>query len=223
MRRMLTEQIFHKEGGAMDALAGYLADRLDQFTAHGAACVFAVGGGRTPAKVLPALSKYPCHWERVTVTLTDDRCVPIDDPDSNEAMVRRSLLQNAAAKAKFVGLLGETPRTVLAPDLVYLGFGEDGHVASIFPGGPECDAAGFGLVPARAPAHPVDRVGFTLPSLIAAREIVILVSGADKGALYAECLNDTRNRNLPLAMVLRHPDARIMVLVDGAQGSTGAA
>jgi len=220
---MLKERFFHKDGEAVDALVGHLADRLDSFTADGAGCLFAVGGGRTPAKVLPVLSRHPCRWGRVTVTLTDDRCVPVDDPDSNEAMVRRCLLQNAAAEAKFIGLRGRTIPTALAPDLVYLGFGEDGHVASIFPGGPECQEAGRGLVSARAPVHPKDRIGFTLPSLIAAREIVILVSGAEKRTVFDGCLHDPGDADLPLAIVLRHPDARTTVFIDESEDSAGAA
>jgi len=211
---MLKEKIFHEDGEAVNALVRHLADRLDAFTADGAGCLFAVGGGRTPVKVLPVLSEYPCRWRRVTVTLTDDRCVPVDDPDSIEAMVRRFLLQNAAAEAKFVGLRGGKNPSALAPDLVYLGFGEDGHAASIFPGGPECHEAGRGLVSAEAPVHPKDRIGFTLPSLIAAREIVILVSGAEKRAVYDRCLNEPGASHLPLAIVLRHPDARTTVFID---------
>lgn len=193
----------HPFDGFDDAAAGLAADTAraleDCIARHGGA-VLAVGGGRTPVTVLPLLAQAGCDWSRVTVTLTDERRVAADDPASNEALVRRHLLQGAAASAAFVGLSGDAAPP--QPDVVYLGFGEDGHVASLFPEGPELEVGHAGVVAAAAPAAPVRRLSLTLASLLSAKRILILVSGPAKHAVYARAKAGAQSLELPLTRVL---------------------
>ena len=156
----------HTADGA-ETLARDLADitaaRLRAAVSARGAASLVVSGGRTPAPMFRALRACELPWERVTVTLADERWVPADAADSNERMVRAELLQGAAAAARFVGLVNAAPtpeagraatdaalRAIPRPfDVVMLGMGNDGHTASLFPDAPALAAA---LAPALAAA-----------------------------------------------------------------------
>ncbi len=105
--------------------------------------VLVATGGRSPAPVYDILARSELDWSAVTVTLSDDRFVPETSPDSNARLVRQRLLVDKAAPARFVPLSFEVPTVeeaaaraedevrALAPyDVMLLGMGEDGHIAS---------------------------------------------------------------------------------------------
>jgi len=201
---------------AARALTRCLAEGVRARLRNGARTVLAVGGGRTPRLILPMLAATDCGWSGVTVTLTDDRSVAPDDPASNAGLVRSCLLRDFAAEASFAGLDPKGTAAPPQPDLMYLGFGEDGHVASLFPGGPELAAAHLGVVPARAPVAPRDRISLTMPTLLAAARIVILVSGAAKHDIYRRARDEAADAGLPLARVLRQSATPVEAFLDSA-------
>jgi 6-phosphogluconolactonase len=112
-----------------------------------------VTGGRGPGPVFDRLTHADLDWSRVTVTLSDDRFVAVDSPDSNERLVRERLLKGHAAAARFTPLKrpGPTPaadaaavepaiRALVLFDATLLGMGDDGHIASLFPSTPDVAA-----------------------------------------------------------------------------------
>jgi 6-phosphogluconolactonase len=185
--------------GMVDAIEATL---LAAIASRGAACI-ALSGGTTPIEVYKALSQRDLPWSQVQLTLTDERWVEVSDPASNEAMIRATLLQGPAAQARLTGFKtpAATPElaeaqvdaalaTLAQPfDLVLLGMGEDAHTASLFPGGAGLDAAmdlaGRLRVRAVQPAGGgVARLSLTLPCLVSARRIALLITGDAKWAVY---------------------------------------
>jgi len=207
---------------AAAAVQALLTSAIDH---RGGASLVATGG-RSPAPVYDLLAGARLDWSRVTVTLSDDRFVPSASPDSNERLVRERLLTGAAGAARFVPLMrdAESPQAAadlaeaevaaLAPyDIMLLGMGEDGHVASLIPGSPVM-AAGMDLsgsrvllgVPAGVGSPPVARITMTLPALLRARATLILISGDTKREIVET------GAGLPVHVLLEQAKAPVRVL-----------
>jgi 6-phosphogluconolactonase len=210
---------------AREAADAVLAGLATALAARGSATLAATGG-RSPAPVYDLLSASLLDWGKVAVTLSDERFVPPHDPASNERLVRERLLAGHAAAARFVPLyraapdaqaaadLAEADIRALSPfDVLMLGMGEDGHVASLIPGSPVLaqgmDAAGDRLllgVPEGVGSPPLARISLTLPALLQARLTLILVSGAAKRAVLEEA------RGLPVHALLEQAKAPVRIL-----------
>jgi 6-phosphogluconolactonase len=169
--------------------------------------MFALSGGSTPLAVCPLLVVPPrvgqVDWSRVEFFFVDERAVPPDHPDSNYASERAALLDHlpgvqphqihrmpadaadldAAARAheaelrEAFGIRDDRPP---AFDLIWLGMGEDGHTASLFPGSKGLDVTDRWVIANWAPGPATWRMTLTFPVLNAAREAMFVVLGADK-------------------------------------------
>jgi 6-phosphogluconolactonase len=153
--------------------------------------VLAVSGGSVARLVLPELAAVPgVPWKRIVVTLVDERWVPVTHPASNQSEVNAQLTGTLARDA-ILGLytesvspedaVGDLSVRIPAPDVVLLGMGEDGHIASLFPGDPANRAAGR-LVAVRRPDF--SRITMTPAMLRNARHIVLAFDGANKRAVF---------------------------------------
>jgi len=205
-----------------DGLAGAVADDLRAAIARCGAASLALSGGRTPARFFAALARQGLAWDKVTVTLVDERWVPPSHARSNETLLREGLLQGPAAAARFLGLVtdAESPEAGLAAvtarlaalprplDAVVLGLGGDGHTASFFPGGDALaaalDPAGESpVLPLRASGAGEPRITLTLPLILEAGRVYLHIEGPDKAAVLAEALRDGPVEALPVRAVLR--------------------
>ncbi|MDX8452440.1 6-phosphogluconolactonase [Mesorhizobium sp. VK9D] len=181
------------------ALAGQIADRLAGAVAERGTALLAVSGGTTPAKLFAVLSTTPIAWDKVTVTLVDERFVPPSSPRSNAGLVAANLLQNEAAAARFVPLYheaesiedaaaadGEALRSLPWPlDVVILGMGGDGHTASFFP-----DAGNLGelldptsqriVLPVHAASGGEPRLTLSMARIVASSFVALHIEGDDK-------------------------------------------
>ena len=145
-----------------------------------------VSGGATPGRCFELLSREELPWSRVQVTLTDERCVPPGHAASNETMLRRCLLVQAAANAGFVPPETAALATLARPpEVALVGMGEDGHFASIFPDNPALAS----LLDPDSPTEVADvvtgaseyrRRTVSLSFLLQSRRILLLAFGAAK-------------------------------------------
>ncbi len=184
-----------------------------------------LSGGSTAARCYEQLAVDGANqidWWQVDVYWGDERCVPPDDPASNERLVRQTLLERVgAANAVYPMRCEDGPdpyqqRIAQAGrlDLVHLGLGPDGHTASLFPGSAALDADPGRLVvmntdPKGNNPHP--RMTLTFSGIARARLVVFTVAGEDKRDAFAGvCAGDP---GLPASRVQAD---RVIWLVDPA-------
>ena len=139
----------------------------------------AMAGGSTPGKVLALLAAQNLDWSGTTIVPTDDRQVPPDHPASNLGALRTAFAGTAATIVPLVE--GERPDKF---DLVWLGMGEDGHVASLFPrmcALPRKRRQVIATVPKPLPPEaPFPRLSLNRKALAATSETILVVTGAAK-------------------------------------------
>ena len=202
-----------------DAAAHAVANRLaEALRTHGRAGLVATGG-RSPGPIYDRLSATATlDWTRVVVTLSDERCVPADDPVSNARLVRERLLKGPGAKAHLLPLWPEPEAAALAAlqpfDAVMLGMGEDGHIASLIPGDPGLEEAMttsdlIRPVPAGLGKPPVARITLTLAALMNARAIFLLIAGEAKRGVIERAL---AGEDLPVGRLISQSKAPIRIL-----------
>lgn len=220
------------DGAALAAaLAARVAGALSEAIAARGAATLAVSGGTTPKMFFAELSSQPVAWDKVTVTLVDERMVGPEHERSNLRLASLHLLQNRAAEARFVPLYvkngdpdaaaEEAARRIDALkqplDVVVLGMGTDGHTASFFPGGstlasvtdPQCAASVMAI---EAPGAGEPRLTLTLPRLIDAGLLVLHIEGAAKKAVLMRALQPGPMEDLPVRAVLRHAVRPVEIL-----------
>ena len=203
-------------------LAEAVADRIRAAIAAEGSAAIAVSGGSTPGKFFQALGKTKdIDWEKVIVTLVDERWVDETNDRSNALLVNEKMLQGPAAVARFFPLYsgGDEPNTdavaktnALLAQLpgrfaaVVLGMGNDGHTASFFPGGDTLGEALAGQGPAlalRAPGAGEPRITLTLPRLLHTDGLYLHIEGEEKAETLEKALGDGPVEDMPVRAVLR--------------------
>jgi 6-phosphogluconolactonase len=194
----VSTQEFHSAPLLAEALAERVVVQLREAIEARGVATLVVSGGKSPIALFQQLVRTSLDWSKVVITLADERWVPVEHPDSNEALLRRYLLVGAVAKAKFIGLyrsaqsqeaaalaaddaLAELP----AIDVLVLGMGDDGHTASLFPNSPNLaealDPQGTRRCwPMLAPTVPHQRLSMSRALLASARHPLLSISGQGK-------------------------------------------
>ena len=183
-------------------VAGWLQGRLARRLADAGpqAVPITVPGGSTPFPILAQLAQSELDWSRIQVWPGDDRLVPEDHEASNTGKIR-ALLEPAGAQVETLSVMEQVPRFALA----WLGMGADGHIASLFPNtDPRIDDSDpiRRLTPDPLPPEaPFDRITLTLPSLLASDELMFVIRGAEKRAVFDAARRG--DNDLPVARLLR--------------------
>lgn len=213
-----------------EALAREITGALQDGLAAGRGASLAVPGGRTPVALFERLSSAELDWDDVWVTLTDERWLDTANAASNEKLVRDHLLRDLAAEANFVGLrnasadaragahaswssVAEIPRPF---DFMLLGMGDDGHVASLFPGSPGLAVAldttqPPGCIAMTAPVEPRQRLSLNLRALLDSRRIAIAITGKDKWATYQRARVHGPAAEMPVRALLQQQNVPVSV------------
>jgi 6-phosphogluconolactonase len=197
-----------------------------------------LAGGETPRRCYELLAEAPVRdrvpWDAVHVFWGDERCVPANDRRSNAAMARRALLDHVPVPeaqihpiscagapregaAKYEGLLraffgGGPPRF----DLVFLGLGENGHTASLFPGTAVLEEQERWVAEVHVAEEGLHRVTLTAPAINQAALVAFLAAGEEKAAVLREALEGNTDPRLLPARLIRPVNGELLWLVDRA-------
>lgn len=224
----MQEHHFDTRDDASIAAAETIAGLIERRLAAQEAASLVVPGGTTPARCFEALSAKELDWGAVSVVLSDERWVAPDSDDSNEKLIRDTLLKGPAAAASLLPVFDaasspEARAETLADEIrglpfpfacSLLGMGEDGHFASLFP---DADNLEMGLdtesptlcLPVSTAASPHPRISLSLSALSRSDEIVMLVFGKAK----LDVLEAAKavSSELPIARLLRQKRAPVNV------------
>lgn len=215
--------------------------RRDRGVAH-----VALSGGTSPRRTYELLARAPisdrsADFHDVEIWFADERCVAPESPESNYRLVAETLLGPAEIRPERVHRMqgelepeegarryAEELRTRVSPlehelpvlDLVVLGIGPDGHVASLFPGAATLDAGEHALCLGvrDSPKPPPERITLSLSMLRAARHCLLLATGPGKADAVNAMLGEP-SRHVPASLLRR---ARLTVIVDDAASPTPA-
>lgn len=229
----MTDPLFveYKDADHMaDALADHVANSLSRATRLRGKAGLIVSGGTTPKALFERLCWKPIDWDKVTITLADDRLVPKDHEHSNDNLIRTSLLQSRARSARFISLVSDAPtvedgipetrrqlRSFPWPaDITLLGMGDDGHTASLFPGSDALSQAldlktldrAIVITPNPLPANaPYSRITLSLPALLDSNRIIVMIKGTQKRHIYEKALAGSDVTDMPIRAVLHQSTA----------------
>jgi 6-phosphogluconolactonase len=197
-----------------EAAARIVAERL--VTAARAGEHIVLTGGSTPRRAYELAAELEPDWSAAELWWGDERCVDPDDERSNYRLAKESLLDRVRLPlpAKVHRIRGELGRDEGAQlleqelgsrdrlDLILLGLGPDGHIASLFPNEPSLDVTDRRAVGAEAKLQPfVDRVTLTLPVLRGGRQVLFLVAGEDKAEAARDAFAGEPTRATPGSLV----------------------
>jgi len=238
MDQSLRLMIVDDAAALADAAAGAIVDAAVAAVAAQQRFTVALAGGATPRATYMRLAGPPfaeaVPWDRTWVFFGDERCVPPDHAESNYRMASETLLSKVGIPAEHVyRMRGEAddPETAATEyartlasafetkrgglprfDLVLLGLGLDGHVASLFPGSPAAREIFRTVVAVHAAAARIpQRLTLTFPAINAAARVIFLVSGAEKAKTLKAALSDG---GLLPAGIARPADGTLTWIVD---------
>ncbi|MBX6356574.1 MAG: 6-phosphogluconolactonase [Micromonosporaceae bacterium] len=239
-----TRVVIHADPKVLaEAVAARLAVRLVDAQAERGEADLVLTGGRIAAAIYRALRDSPARdavdWSRVNFWWGDERFLPTGHPDRNETQARAALLEalpvdplrvhpmpasdgpdgpdpESAAARYAEELAAAAPGTAQLPhfDLVLLGIGEDGHVASVFPEHPSAYETRPVSAVRGSPKPPPIRTTLTLPALNTAEEVWLIAAGLEKAAAVRMALSGAGAVQVPAAGV--HGVDRMLWLLDRA-------
>lgn len=226
------------------ATAAYFASLANYSLKSGQSFYIAISGGNTPRRLYQILAQDPYRsenfWFKTHVFWCDERCVPPDHPESNFGAAYRLLLSEVGVPSNHLHRMrGEwEPSQAVSDytrqlkehaalgfawprfDLVLLGLGTDGHTASLFPGSDPQAGENSPVLAVASSSATVrrDRITLTQQVFNSARQVVFLISGADKSQALANTLSTPVDPVRWPAQRIHPPDGKLLWMIDAAAG-----
>ncbi len=220
---------FSTQHDLTEAFTARIIGLLNQAIASKGKASIAVSGGSTPKPLFAALSRQIIEWDKVIITLADERWVDANHDASNEKLVRDNLLINLAQKAHFVSLTTDDTNakdaetTISARidaiddqyDIVILGMGEDGHTASLFPCSEQIEAGldksrVLSAIATQPTTAPYQRMSMTLAKLLSAKHVFLHLTGDNKKAVLVDALANFTELEKPIKAVCDNTTVDLM-------------
>ena len=188
-----------------------------------------VSGGRTPLALFKQLSETDLEWDKVDITLADERWVEESHEASNTSLVKNNLIQNKAAAARFIELRSDAEdanegvnaaesnlASMSQPfDALILGMGEDGHTASLFPCSEQVldgldMSSGRTCIAVQPTTAPHQRISLTLPALLNSRNIFLHLTGEKKKQVLLDAIENATEAQKPITAVVNRAPVTLM-------------
>jgi 6-phosphogluconolactonase len=216
------EHVFSKQEDLVTCLSIQIIQNLQKAIQETGKASLLVSGGSTPKPLFEKLSSYDIAWENVQIALCDERWLDNKHKDSNEKLVRDSLMKNYAIKAKFISMYQENTlieeaqeicsaiykKELFPIDVLILGMGSDGHTASLFPNNIKLKEAletneriCICMQPSDAP---YDRMSLTKNAILGANNLYLHFEGEEKKAIYKKVIEGASSVDMPIASILNH-------------------
>lgn len=188
-----------------------------------------VSGGSTPKPLFKILSQQAFDWDKVSVTLADDRWVDANHNDSNEKLVKENLLVDKAANANFVSLLTGDADAQQAEaeissridklgdnlDVLILGMGQDGHTASLFPCSEQIESGlnlqrSLSAIATQPTTAPHQRMSMSLAKILQANNVFLHLVGDAKKDVLNDAVNNYTAIEKPIKAVCDSTTVNLM-------------
>lgn len=229
-------KIFTNKNKIAEFLADFFIDTIRRKTSNKNISLF-LSGGSTPKGIFSFISKNykeKINWEKVNIFFTDERCVPPTDKESNFKMINEALLSKVSIHQKNIFRIigesnpqkeairyGEILKTNIdnnngAPqsDIILLGLGEDGHIASIFPNQVKIYNSNNLCEVAMHPESKQKRITITGKIIDNAKTIIFIVTGKHKSDIMSVILkNNSSTLKLP-ALLVNKNKGKVVWLLD---------
>ncbi|WP_350132657.1 6-phosphogluconolactonase [Nitrosomonas sp.] len=220
----LQRKVFPNIESLSQGFADFAATALQNTLNRKPQATLVVPGGSTPRHYLPALAKCKLPWDRITVTLSDERWVDVNDTQSNEHLVKQHLMNHLPANTRFVGLRTHHDNPFDAIEVIHqrleklplplsltvLGLGEDGHIASLFPGMAPHLIDTHHCVAAAPPAAPSLRISLSLKLLAESEQIALVVTGESKRRLL-DRVSENPDSKLPIVWLMQRTKSAVTI------------
>ena len=214
------EHIFTEQSILVDALSLSIIDKLKEAILKNGKASLLVSGGSTPKPLFEKLSSFDIPWEKVKIALCDERWLSSTHIDSNEKLVKDSLLVNFAKNAEFVSMYQENinikdaqntcsdiyKKELFPFDVLILGMGNDGHTSSLFPHNIKLkealetfDRLCICMTPSDAP---YERMSLTRAAILSANNIYLHFEGEEKQKIYKKVVEGIDSHEMPIASIL---------------------
>ena len=228
----VTERFFDSKDSMTQTLANLLETKLTEGIEKDGQAVLMVSGGSSPAPAYKYLANLEFPWHKVSIAMVDERWVDLAHEKSNEAFIKSTLLQGHAAAAHFVPMKNTSSSAVEGQvecdrtysvlknaDITILGMGPDGHTASLFPhadglqNGLETEqhVCAINAIESDVTGSITERMSLTLSRIASSREVVLLISGEEKRAVYEAAKEEGSVYDVPLRAILNHSSIYLTV------------